>query len=734
MVRLVVREDALKQVLQNNRDGRLKVSDVPAPKASAGQVLVRNRNSLISAGTERTTVEVAQKSLVGKAASRPDLVSKVVAKAKTDGIQDTLRMVKSRLDSPVALGYSCAGEVVEFGDSVEGFRVGDRVACAGQNYASHAEFVTVPQNLAVAIPEEVSYPEAAYVTLGAIALQGVRQTAPQLGETVAVIGLGILGQLTVQLLKANGCVVIASDPTTDRLKMATALGADDAARPDRLAKRVQKATSGHGVDAVIITASSKSDEPVRQAAEISRKKGRIIVVGAVGMTLPREPFYLGELELRLSMSYGPGRYDPAYEEGGQDYPFAYVRWTEKRNMEAFLALVAAGRVDVETLTSHRFQIDEAEKAYQLITEGQEPAMGVLLSYATDAKPPVTKTIVRQRESLGAAVTLGLIGAGNHMADSLVPHLKKLSDVEIHAVCSRTGKNANRTASSLSASYATTDYQEILDDPEIRAVLIGTRHDLHAPIVTAALRKGKHVFVEKPLCLTDQELDEIAQAYEASAQNGGSLFVGYNRGYSPHFEAARDFLGEGTGPLTMVFRVNAGALPAGHWLLDPKVGGGRIIGEGCHFIDFLQRLSGGLVESVHGVGVTSGTVSGRGNEATISCTFTDGSVGTVVYTGAGDTGLPKERCEIFGGQTSVVIEDFRQTICYRDGKKSVVKTRLRDKGFAQEITAFVRSITDPAASGQGFEELYAVSRASFRAVDSLKSGERYTLPSSPIVTR
>ncbi len=723
----------MKQVLQNLRDGKLSVADVPAPKAGPGRILVRNRNSLISAGTERSTVEMAKKSMVGKAASRPDLVKKVILKARADGIKDTVRMVRSRLEAPVALGYSCAGEVVDVGADAGGFRIGDRVACAGQDYASHAEFVSVPKNLVVSVPNGVSFPEAAYVTLGAIALQGIRQAAPQLGETVAVIGLGILGQLSVQLLKANGCTVIASDLASDRLKLAKAFGADAAVSPDKLAKLTQAATSGRGVDAVIITASSKSDEPVRQAAEISRKKGRIVVVGAVGLNLQREPFYLGELELRLSMSYGPGRYDPGYEEGGADYPFAYVRWTENRNMEAFLDLVAAGKVDVKKLTSHQFEIEAAEDAYRLITQGKEPVLGVVLNYAGAEKRPGTKKIIRKAEAPGSTIGVGLIGAGNHVMDSLVPGLKSLEGAEIRAVCSATGKNADRIASSLGASYATTDYQEILDDPDIRAIVIGTRHDLHARIVCGALAKGKHVFVEKPLCLTDAELEQIAKAYKSAGKKGGSLFVGYNRGYSPHFDAVDEFFAGRSEPLTMLFRVNAGPLPGDHWLRDPKVGGGRIIGEGCHFIAFLQRLSGGLIESVQASSAASDPASGIGNEAIVTMSFSDGSVGTVVYTGSGDTGLAKERCEIFGGQASAVIEDFKRTIFYRNARKSVFKTRLRDKGFAREMAAFVRSIADPV-SGQSFEELHAVSQASFRAVDSLKSGERYALPASPIATK
>lgn len=722
----------MKQVLQSYRGGRPLVAEVPAPKPGAGQILVRTKSSLISAGTERATIEFARKSLAAKAASRMDLVAKVVTKARSDGIQETLRMVQSRLDAPVSLGYSCAGEVVALGARVDEFRVGDRVACAGQDYASHAEFVRVPKNLAVRVPDEVSFAAAAYVTLGAIALQGVRQAAAALGESVAVIGLGLIGQITVQLLKASGCSVIGCDPSAARRTLARELGADAVADPEALVDAAQAATAGHGVDAVIVTASTKSDQPIRQAAEISRKKGRIVVVGAVGMNLPREPFYVRELDLRLSMSYGPGRYDSSYEEGGQDYPYAYVRWTEKRNMQAFLGLVRAGRVDVDKLTTHEFDIAAAAEAYRVVTESGDSALGVLLNYPAENSEPRTKKILRPRAGPSAEVSIGLIGAGHHVMDRLVPGLLALEGAAIRGICSATGKTADRVASKLGASYATTDFREVLDDRDIHAVIVGTRHDLHAEIVVAALGKGKHVFVEKPLCLTDAELEAIAAAYAEAAGAGATLFVGYNRRYSRHLEETKTFFSGRHQPLTMLYRVNAGPLPADHWLMDEAVGGGRIIGEGCHFVDVLQRLCGAPIESVFAAAAASDPRGGR-DEATITLGFADGSVGTVVYSGSGDKALAKERCEVFGGGASAVIEDFRRTEFYSSGKRRVFTTRLPDKGFAQEMAAFVRSVKDPQAAGQPFQELYAASQATFRAVDSAKTGERYRLPPAPLST-
>jgi predicted dehydrogenase/threonine dehydrogenase-like Zn-dependent dehydrogenase len=719
----------LKQVVQKLRDGQLVVADVPAPTAGPGQLLVRTRTSLISAGTERATIEFARKSLTAKAASRMDLVSKVIAKARVEGVHETLRMVRARLNAPVALGYSCAGEVLEVGESVDGFRIGDRVACAGQNYASHAEFVCIPKNLCVHIPDKVSYADAAYVTLGAIALQGVRQAAPALSECVAVIGLGLLGQLTMQLLRANGCQVIGCDLSSKRRALAMELGAHAVADPNDLVAVVEAETNSYGADAVIITAGSKSDEPMKLAADVSRKKGRIAVVGAVPMNLPREPFYFKELELRLSMSYGPGRYDPSYEESGLDYPIAYVRWSERRNMAAFLNLIRNGQVNVDKVTTHRFDVSAAPEAYGLITGGQESVLGVLLNYDENADPE-TKRILAARSAGDHAVTLGVIGAGSHVTDRLLPELLKIRDVDIRAVCTANGRTAESVASRFTASYATTKYEDVLDDPRIRAVMIGTRHDLHARIAIAALARGKHVFVEKPLCLADSELGEICAAYEKAAAGGVRLFVGYNRRYSTHLDAAKRFLGRRLQPLSILYRVNAGALESNHWLLDEAVGGGRIIGEGCHFVDFLQAICDAAVESVF---ATAPAANGNGarNEASLVLQLADGSVGTIVYTGAGDGALPKERCEIHGEGKSVVIDDFRSTELYHRRRRRIFKTRRQDKGFANEMAAFTNLIREPDRAGQSFEAIHAASLATFRAVDSVKSGLQYQLRPAPI---
>lgn len=710
------------QVVQNFRSGVLKVEDVPEPHLRSGGLLVANVRSLISAGTEKSTVNVARKNLVGKAMEKPEMVRKVIDKALKDGVADTAKMVFQRLDTPVALGYSCAGVVVEVGAGVQGFSVGDRVACAGQNYASHAEVIFVPRNLCVRIPDGVDFDDAAFVTLGAIAMQGVRQCEPRLGDVVAVIGLGLLGQLAVQLLKANGCRVVASDIAPAKLDMARSFGAEDAVLPGDLPAAARTLTRGHGVDAVVITASTKDNGPVEVAGEICRRKGRVVVVGAVGMDLPREPYYLKELELRLSTSYGPGRYDPAYEEKGQDYPYGYVRWTEQRNMEAFLWLAREGRINVKALTSHRYAIAEAEAAYALMMENREPYLGILLEYAGTAggrlRTPVPAAA--HAPAMGKAV-IGLIGAGNHVRDMLLPHLKDASGATLRWICTATGISAQKLGESLKVEYRTTDAAEVLADPAVNAVLIGTRHDSHARLVLAALAAGKHVFVEKPLCLTEDELETVVAALGDPAHRG-QLMVGFNRRYSPHARKAREFFAGHREPLVMNYRINAGAIPAEHWAQDPAAGGGRIIGEACHFIDLLQYVCGAVPVSVRGVRIGRHSSGITDDQAILSFTFADGSVGSVVYAAGGSTMLAKERLEVFGEGRSLVLDDFLVTDCYAGGKHTRFKSGKRDKGFAGEMAEFVALVRDGAPPSMSLAETVAVSRAAIRAARSLTSGE------------
>jgi len=712
----------MRQVVQHMRSGKLSVEDVPSPTVQPGGLLVATRASLISVGTERATVGVAKKSLVGKAMDRPDLVRKVVQKVQKDGLVDTAKMVSARLDAPAALGYSCAGVVLDIGEGVTGFAVGDRVACAGQNYASHAEVVFVPQNLCVKIPDSVVFDDAAYVTVGAIALQGVRQADPKLGDVVAVIGLGLVGQLAVQLLRANGCRVLAADPDPEKQAMARDLGAEQAVAPDGLAAVAAASTEGNGVDAVLIAASTKNSGPVELAGEITRKKGRVVVVGAVGMTLPREPYYLKELELRLSTSYGPGRYDPDYEEKGRDYPYGYVRWTERRNMSAFIQLIAEGRMNVGALTRYRFPIARAEEAYTRIMDASDSPLGVLLTYDDDAGATARSSVTLRESASVAKVQLGLIGAGSHVKDMLVPALKGIPDAAIVSICTQRGINAKALAERVGAATCTTDYKDVLSDDAVNAVIIGTRHDMHAEIVLAALRAGKHVFVEKPLCLTADELDAIAALYAEKQKAGLRLAVGFNRRFSPHFVKAKELLGERRNPLVMSYRVNAGAIPGTHWTQDAEVGGGRIIGEGCHFVDYLQALCGGRVVSVHAAAIAEHGSGITQDQAILSLKFSDGSVGTIVYAAGGDTALAKERCEVFGDGKSIVMDDFARSEFYAGGKRTVFKTSGRDKGFDAQMKAFCASLTNAEAEGMAFDDILSVTRTCLAAVDSMADGE------------
>lgn len=716
----------MKQVVQNYRSGVLKVQEVPAPSVREAGILVANQASLISAGTERSTVDVARKSLLGKAMDRPEMVQKVLSAIQKDGLVDTLHRVFERLDTPAALGYSCAGTVLHAGAHASRFSVGDRVACAGQNYASHAEMVYVPKHLSVKIPEGVDFEEASFVTLGAIALQGIRQAEPRLGDRVAVIGLGLLGQLTVQMLKATGCQVIGSDLDPVKLQLAQELGADCVTTPAALLDAVGGFTDQQGVDLVIITASTKDSGPVESAGAIARKKGRVVIVGAVGMSIPREYYYKKELELRLSTSYGPGRYDSDYEEKGLDYPFSYVRWTENRNMEAFLQLVQQRKVNLKHLITHRYAIGQAEDAYKLITDGTTPYLGIIINYPSQLRVDSTRIVELPSHKPAGPVILGLIGAGNHVKDMLLSPLQSMKQVSIRAVCTNSGINARALAVKLAAAYCTSDSQAVFNDVSINAVLIGTRHDSHGDLVMRALRARKHVFVEKPLCLTEAELEQIQSISLEPSCQGLHLMVGFNRRFSVHAERAREFFKERRGPFVMVYRVNAGRIPADHWIHDPDRGGGRIIGEACHFLDYMQAFCGAPPISVHARRTAPPGSSRTDDECVLSFSFADGSVGTIIYTSGGDTALAKERFEAHADGKSLTMDDFLVSEFYSHGKKTRFHSGKRDKGFQQELTCFVEAVEKGLSAVVSFHELYAVTQGCLLAVKSLQSGEVYEI--------
>ncbi len=713
----------MKQVLQNLKSGTVTVTDVPAPVTRPGFVLVRTAASLISAGTERMTVEAGQKSLIGRAVEQPALVKQVIQKARSEGVANTFNAVRSKLASLVALGYSAAGKVIEVGEGVTEFRPGDRVACAGVGYASHAEVLSVPKNLCVRLPDVVSFDAAAFGTLGAISLQGVRLAELTLGESVVVIGLGLIGQLTVQLIKAHGCRVFGIDLDQNKIELARKFGADDGCAPDDDVKRRVFAWSrGRGADAVLITAATESNQPVELAGEISRAKGRVVAVGAVGLTLPRQPYYNRELTFKISMSYGPGRYDPEYEERGHDYPFGYVRWTEGRNIEAFLDLLADGRIDVAPLTTHRFSLDETERAYQLITgELNEPYLGVILQYDTERElEPRIQLAASQTQSATPApsVRVGLIGAGNYARAMLLPNFKT-AGAEFHSIATASGVSARQVGERFGFRNCVSGADEVLTNDEINLVVIATRHDSHAELVRRALERGRHVFVEKPLALNDEDLDKVIAA---ATPSNGQLMVGFNRRFSPLARSAQEFFKDRQTPLSINYRVNAGRVPPGHWAHHPSEGGGRIIGEVCHFIDFIQFMTGSLVARVFAESISSRTHEIVSEDSVfITLRLADGSNGSIAYLAEGNSALPKERIEIFGDGKSFVIEDFRSAAAYENGREKKTKLREQDKGQRDEVRAVCAMVREGKPSPISLEYLATTTRATFRIRDSLRTG-------------
>lgn len=686
------------QVEQSYRTGVLRVAEVPAPRAGGGRNLIATRASLISAGTERQIIDLAKSSLAGKARARPDLVRKTIAKARQEGLVSAARKVFAKLDSPIPLGYSLAGTILESSAEAGGYAAGARVACAGAAVANHAEFNAVPKHLTVPIPDGVSDDDAAFVTLGAIALQGVRVARPELGEVVVVMGLGLIGLLSVQIFKANGCTVIGFDPDPSRAALAREMDAD-AAVSDGLANLVAARTRGAGADVVLVAASAKSSAPVNTAAEISRMKGRVVVVGMVGMELDREPFYKRELDLRLSMSYGPGRYDPAYETDGHDYPLPYVRWTEQRNMEAFLGLVAAGTVTPGKLVTHRFPIDRAEEAYALLSS-EEPNLGILLDFPEENAAPRHAVEVAPRSASSATgEAVAFLGMGNYARSVLLPAAKAAGYQQFSAVVTATGLSARNAAEKFGFAVAATDPGVVFDDPASGTVFIATRHDSHAAYAEQALMAGKHVFVEKPLALDHAGLD---RAMAAARRAPGILTVGFNRRFAPLLVQLRDAAAGSGGPVLMHYRVNAGEVPPDSWTRGSE-GGGRIAGEACHFVDALSAICGADPFAV-------AVMPTEGIDDTLQALirFADGSTGHILYSAIGDPAAPKERIEVLGRGLVASIDDFRVLTTTHRGRTKTVKTRAKDKGQLALVAAFRAG----SAAGEppiAYDTLEAVSR-------------------------
>lgn len=707
----------MKQLLQSLKTGSIEVADLPSPRAGAGQVLIQTRCTLVSAGTERMLVEFGKANVIEKARQQPDKVRQVLEKVKTDGLMTTLEAVQSKMDQPLALGYCNVGVVAETGRGVEGFFPGDRVVSNGK----HAETVCVPKNLCARIPDSVSDEHASFTVLAAIGLQGVRLASPTLGECVAVTGLGLIGLLTVQLLRAQGCRVLGIDLDPVRLAMARQFGAETvnvSAGEDPVAA-AQTFSRGRGVDAVLITASTSSNEPVRQAAHMCRKRGRIVLVGVTGLELSRADFYEKELSFQVSCSYGPGRYDPSYEEGGQDYPVGYVRWTEQRNFEAVLDMMAAGALNVAPLISHRFEFGQAESAYALLGS-HAPSLGILLTYPdrphTAATSAARTVSLRPLTADPGRACVGFVGAGNYAGRMLMPAFQT-AGAALHTVVTTGGVNGLHYGRKFGFAQVSTDVEALLADRSMDTVVIATRHDSHARLVLQALLAGKHVFVEKPLCLTLQDLGKIEAAL--AARPSQRLMIGFNRRFAPQAVKMKQLLGGVGEPKHFMMTVNAGAIPPAHWTQDKAVGGGRIVGEGCHFVDLLRYLAGAPIVAHSAVALgRHPALLVTADKAALTLQFADGSVGTIHYLANGHKSFPKERLEVFCGGRILQLDNFRKLTGWGWSGFGKMNLWRQDKGQQACVKAFVDSIRRGGEPLVAPAELIEVSKVSIELETAL----------------
>lgn len=731
----------MKQLFQNSRSGEVNVEEVPAPKLLAGCVLVRTAASLVSTGTERASSQFAGKNLFQKARMRPDLVREVLGKFNRDGLLTTASAIRTRLDQPKDLGYSSAGTVVAVGDGIADIRPGDRVACAGAGHAVHAEFARIPRLLLARIPSDsVSFDEAAFTTIGSVALHGIRTADAKLGDVVAVIGLGLLGQLTAQILKAAGCCVLGMDISAERADLALRLGADAVCTSFFGFQDLCRQYSGHhGADAVIIAAQTAGNDPINLAGAVSRDRAIVVAVGNVAMEIPRRSFYEKELDFRVSRSYGPGRYDSSYEQRGNDYPIGYVRWTETRNMEAFLRLLADRKLDLRPLITHRFPIAQARSAYDLIAgKTNKGFVGVLIGYPNHPDDSRHVNVIPPDRPVASrkSIQIGFLGAGSFATSILLPAIKRAGAAEMVIIGAATGPHARHAAEKFGFHSCTTDEQDILGNAAVNTVVIATRHHLHAEQVIAALDSGRHVFCEKPLCLNEAELARIVSAHDQSTR---LLMVGFNRRFAPLAIRLRKFLREVHEPLAIHYRVNAGYLAQDHWLNDLQQGGGRIIGEVCHFVDFLCFLTGSVPVEVETRSLPN---PGQYSNDNVICSlrFADGSQATISYLANGDKSFTKERIEVFGAGSVAMLEDFRRLELVRGGKKHVFRSFLRqDKGHCAEWKAFIAAIQGGNESPIPFHEVVNSMRATFALEESRRLQQRITLkqlsgiePQEPIV--
>ncbi|PCI65245.1 MAG: dehydrogenase [Gammaproteobacteria bacterium] len=705
----------MKQVLQKFSDGTTEVCDIPLPRCSSGHILIQSSCSLISVGTERSLVSFGRSNYLSKARQQPDKVRDVINKIKTDGLMPTIEAVKSKLDQPIPMGYSNVGTVIEVGADVTTFKIGDRVLSNG----AHAEFVCVPVNLCAKIPDSLSDEDAVFTVLGAIALQGIRLSAPTFGESVAVVGLGLVGLMCAQLAKANGCRVIGFDFDGEKVKLAKQLGIEAVAftDPEDAIKLSVQFSRGKGVDIALVAAASSNSDPMIMAAKMCRKKGRLTQVGVTELAIPRDIMFKKELTLQVSCSYGPGRYDESYENKGIDYPFDYVRWTEQRNFGAVLDTLAAKNILVSPLISHRYKIKDAVDAYDLLMNDRS-ALGILLEYPTNDlvdKQNLERTLKLNVNAIpfkAGQVVIGAIGAGNHAGRTLLPAFKK-AGARLKIVASSQGLSGTYVAKNLGFEVNTTESDIIMADDEVNTVVIATQHSTHARFVIQALKAGKNVFVEKPLALNQHQLDEIKSAYQDACRNDfePKLMIGFNRRFSPLTQKMKSLINRSNTPFSLVYTCNAGEIPSDHWLQDPDIGGGRIIGEACHFIDMARFMANSPIQSIQAVVMKQAEgITDCQDTATITLTFENGCIASINYFSNGHKSFAKERIEIFQGQKIIVLDNFRLLKGYGIQGFNKLKLYSQNKGQSECCQSFVDSIESGTANPISFAEQIEVSQA------------------------
>ena len=700
----------MEQLTQNLKDGAMQIMQVPFPALNAGQVLVRNHYSLISAGTEGKTVRDARLGYIGKARARKEEFKKVIQTAKTIGFLETYKMVMNKLDAPSALGYSCAGEIIAVADDVKEFKIGDKVACGGAG-AVHAEAVAISVNLCVKLDDNADLKSACFTTVGAIAMQGIRQADLRLSDNCVVIGLGLIGQITVSLLKASGVNVIAIDIDPNQVAKAKMMGADlSLSRNDELLSyKINEFTNGYGADAIIITASTSSNDPIELAGELCRKKGKVIIVGAVPTGFSRKNYYIKELELKMSCSYGPGRYDSEFEEEGIDYPYAYVRWTETRNMQAFAKLLQEQKIPIDKIITHEFAFENAKSAYDLILEKNEPFTGIVLKY--DVEKKIESKVVLNQTIKASKVNIGLIGAGSFAQNILLP---RIAATESSFIGLTTGKsnNAINISHKYNFNYCTNEVNDLFNDKSINTIFITTRHDSHFEYVKKGIENRKNVFVEKPLCLNEEELNIIKNDIE---KYNGNIMVGFNRRFAPLLQAIKSKTSSDI-PISIHYRINAGLVAADHWTQNPKIGGGRIIGEVCHFIDLCAYIAGSKIKYVSGFNMLA--VGNTEDTVTINLFMENGSIANICYYANGSKELAKERIEVYNGGNNYILEDFKSLNIIGKSNKKV--EQKQDKGHQQEIIEFINSIKEGKSNPIAFDEIYNSMLATFKAITSIRS--------------